>query len=312
MVNNMKLAFVYASQGSQAVGMGQELYKTYPVAKQVFDSIHLDFDVKKLCFEGPMETLSQTQYTQPCMVATAIAITEVLKEQGIVPKMAAGLSLGEYSALYAAGVFDQATALDLVRYRGQVMEEAVQGIDSKMVAVLGLDRALVEQAVSEGSKVGLVQAANYNCPGQIVIGGEVAAVDKAAEVALELKAKRVVPLNVSGPFHTSLLEPASKKLAEKLNQVSFGNMNIPVVFNTTAKELQPDETISGLLTKQIMSSVYLEDSIRYMIDRGIDTFLEIGPGKVLSGFIKKISKDVSIYQVEDVASLTKTLESIKE
>ena len=298
----MKLAFVYAGQGSQAVGMGQELYETYPVAKQVFDSIHLDFDVKKLCFEGPMETLSQTQYTQPCMVATAIAITEVLKEQGIVPKMAAGLSLGEYSALYAAGVFDQATALDLVRYRGQVMEEAVQGID----------RALVEQAVSEGSKVGLVQAANYNCPGQIVIGGEVAAVDKAAEVALELKAKRVVPLNVSGPFHTSLLEPASKKLAEKLNQVSFGNMNIPVVFNTTAKELQPDETISGLLTKQIMSSVYLEDSIRYMIDRGIDTFLEIGPGKVLSGFIKKISKDVSIYQVEDVASLTKTLESIKE
>ena len=156
----MKLAFVYAGQGSQAVGMGQELYETYPVAKQVFDSIHLDFDVKKLCFEGPMETLSQTQYTQPCMVATAIAITEVLKEQGIVPKMAAGLSLGEYSALYAAGVFDQATALDLVRYRGQVMEEAVQGIDSKMVAVLGLDRALVEQAVSEGSKVGLVQAAN--------------------------------------------------------------------------------------------------------------------------------------------------------
>ena len=170
----------------------------------------------------------------------------------------------------------------------------------------------MEQAVAEGSKVGLVQAANYNCPGQIVIGGEVAAVDKAAEVALELKAKRVVPLNVSGPFHTSLLEPASKKLAEKLNQVSFGNMNIPVVFNTTAKELQSDETIAGLLTKQIMSSVYLEDSIRYMIDRGIDTFLEIGPGKVLSGFIKKISKDVSIYQVEDVASLTKTLESIKE
>ena len=306
MVNKMKLAFVYAGQGSQAVGMGQELYETYPVAKQVFDSIQLDFDVKKLCFEGPMETLSQTQYTQPCMVATAIAITEVLKEQGIVPQMAAGLSLGEYSALYAAGVFDQATALDLVRYRGQVMEEAVQGIDSKMVAVL------VEQAVAEGSKVGLVQAANYNCPGQIVIGGEVAAVDKAAEVALELKAKRVVPLNVSGPFHTSLLEPASKKLAEKLNQVSFGNMNIPVVFNTTAKELQSDETIAGLLTKQIMSSVYLEDSIRYMIDRGIDTFLEIGPGKVLSGFIKKISKDVSIYQVEDVASLTKTLESIKE
>ncbi len=308
----MKLAFVYAGQGSQTVGMGRELYDHFAAARQVFDEIHLDFDVKKLCFEGPAEQLSQTQYTQPCMVAVAIAVTEVLKEHGIVPQMAAGLSLGEYSALYAAGVFDRTAALELVRYRGRVMEEAVQGIESKMVAVLGLDRALVEQAVAEGAKVGLVQAANYNCPGQIVIGGETAAVDKAAQCALELKAKRVVPLNVSGPFHTALLEPASYKLAEKLAQVSFGDMRIPVVFNATAKELQPDETVAGLLTRQIMSPVYLEDSVRYMIGQGVDTFLEIGPGKVLSGFIKKISKEVSVFQVEDVASLTNTLNGIKE
>lgn len=306
----MKTAFVYAGQGSQAVGMGQELYENFSVAKNIFDDIALDFDVKKLCFEGPIETLSQTQYTQPCMVATAIAITEVLKEQGVVPEMVAGLSLGEYSALYAAGVFDRKTALDLVRYRGIIMEEAVRNINSKMVAVLGLERGLVEQACAKGSEFGLVQAANYNCPGQIVIGGEVEAVDKAAEYALELKAKRVVPLNVSGPFHTSLLEPASKKLAEKLSTVSFGDMQIPVVFNTTAKEIMPKQTIADLLTKQIMSPVYLEDSIRYMLDRGVYTFVEIGPGKVLSGFIKKIAKDTAIYQAEDVASINKTVESI--
>ncbi len=311
MVKFMKTAFVYAGQGSQIVGMGKEFYQNFSIAQEVFDGIELDFDVKKLCFEGPLETLSQTQYTQPCMVAVAIIITEILKEHGIVPEMAAGLSLGEYSALYASGALDRKTALELVRYRGRIMEEAVQGIESKMVAVLGLEREFVEQACAAGAQFGLVQPANYNCPGQIVIGGEVTAVDKAAERALELKAKRVIPLNVSGPFHTALLEPASKKLAERLNRVAFGDLQIPVVFNTTASEIQPEQTIEGLLTKQIMSPVYFEDSIRYMLDWGIDTFVEIGPGKVLSGFIKKISKNTAIYQVEDIASLNKTVESIK-
>mgnify|MGYP004536640433 CR=1 FL=1 len=308
----MKVAFVYAGQGSQAVGMGQSLYNTYPTAKRVFDSIDLDFDVKKLCFEGPLETLSQTQYTQPCMVAVAIAATEVLKEQGIQPEMAAGLSLGEYSALYAAGVFDEKTALELVRYRGQIMEQAVQGMDSKMIAVLGLERKLVEQAVQQGSAVGIVEAANYNCPGQIVLGGQTQAVEKAGEYALQLGAKRVAPLNVSGPFHTSLLSPASKKLEQKLTGVTFGNLRIPVVFNATAKELEPEQSIAQLLTRQIMSPVYLEDSIGYLIGQGVDTFIEIGPGKVLSGFIKKITKEAAVYQVEDAQTLSKTVENIRE
>lgn len=307
----MKIAFVYAGQGSQVVGMGHEFYQNFSIAREIFDGIELDFDVKELCFEGPLETLSQTQYTQPCMVAVAIVITEILKEQGIVPEMAAGLSLGEYSALYAAGALDRKIALELVRYRGRIMEEAVQGIESKMVAVLGLEQEFVEQACVAGAEFGLVQAANYNCPGQIVIGGEAIAVDKAVERALELKAKRVIPLNVSGPFHTALLEPASKKLADRLSKVTFGDLQIPVVFNTTASEIQPKQTIEGLLTKQIMSPVYFEDSIRYMLDKGIDAFIEIGPGKALSGFIKKISKNTAIYQVEDIASLNKTVESIK-
>ena len=308
----MKTAFLFSGQGAQHPGMGKDLYDNYAIVRAIFDSSTLDFDVKQLCFEGPKETLDDTQYAQPAIFLHSMACATLLRSFGVEADVCAGLSLGEYSALCYANAFSIEDGTKIVAQRGKIMANALPSGISSMAAILMLEEAKILQACEEVKALGVCEIANYNCPGQIVIGGEVAAVDKAAEVALELKAKRVVPLNVSGPFHTSLLEPASKKLAEKLNQVSFGNMNIPVVFNTTAKELQPDETISGLLTKQIMSSVYLEDSIRYMIDRGIDTFLEIGPGKVLSGFIKKISKDVSIYQVEDVASLTKTLESIKE
>lgn len=308
----MKLGFVYAGQGSQTVGMGQQFYQEYAVAREVFDSAALDFDVKQLCFEGPIEQLSQTQYTQPCMVTTAIAITEVLKEHGITPDIAAGLSLGEYSALYAAGVFDQKTALELVRFRGQAMEEAVQGMDSKMVAVLGLDRTLLQEACDEAAHLGVVEIANYNCPGQLVIGGQTAAVDAAAQGALDRKAKRAVPLQVSGPFHTSLMAPAGDKLAEKFKTVSFASLQIPVVFNTTARPLQDGETLPTLLTRQVQSSVYFEDSIRYILDQGVEAIIEIGPGKVLSGFIKKITKEIPAYPVEDIASLQKALDTLKQ
>lgn len=306
-----EIGFVYAGQGSQVIGMGKSFYDNYQVAKDVFDQINLDIDVKKLCFEGPIEELSQTSNTQPCMVAVAIAATKLLKENGIAPDYVAGLSLGEYSALNAAGVLDDQTALELVHFRGQAMERAAAGIESKMIAIIGLDRGLLNEAVNEASDLGVVSIANYNCPGQLVIGGEAAAVTKASELALEKGARRAIPLNTSGPFHTELLAPASEELKEKFTNVEFKAMQIPVIFNSSAKELEAGVTIAQMLEKQVMSSVYFEDSVRYMIDNGVDTIIEIGPGKVLTGFIRKIDKMIKTYQVEDQVSLEKTLAGLK-
>ena len=306
-----KIGFVYAGQGSQVVGMGKSFYDNYQVAKDVFDQIDLDIDVKKLCFEGPIEELSKTSNTQPCMVAVAVVATKLLKENGINPDYVAGLSLGEYSALNAAGVLDDQTAINLVRFRGQAMEEAAAGIESKMIAIIGLDRDLLNEAVNEASELGVVSIANYNCPGQLVIGGEAKAVTKASELALEKGARRAIPLNTSGPFHTKLLEAASVKLKERFETVTFNEMKVPVIFNSTAKELAEDTTVAKMLEKQVMSSVYFEDSIRYMIANGVDTIIEIGPGKVLSGFVRKIDCKIKTYQVEDQASLEKTLAGLK-
>lgn len=306
-----KIGFVYAGQGSQVVGMGKSFYDNYQIAKDVFDNIDLDIDVKKLCFEGPIEELSKTSNTQPCMVTVAIIATRLLKENGIVPDYVAGLSLGEYSALNAAGVLTDNDAIDLVRFRGQAMERAAAGIESKMFAIIGLDRELLNEAVNEAKDLGFVAIANYNCPGQLVIAGEVDAVTKASELALEKGARRAIPLNTSGPFHTELLAPASKELKEKFTTVTFNEMQIPVVFNSSAKELEPGTSIAKMLEKQVMSSVYFEDSIRYMISKGVDTIIEIGPGKVLSGFIRKIDKSIKTYQVEDQASLEKQLMGLK-
>ena len=306
-----KIGFVYAGQGRQVVGMGKSFYDNYQIAKDVFDNIDLDIDVKKICFEGPIEELSKTSNTQPCMVTVAIIATRLLKENGIVPDYVAGLSLGEYSALNAAGVLTDNDAIDLVRFRGQAMERAAAGIESKMFAIIGLDRELLNEAVNEAKDLGFVAIANYNCPGQLVIAGEVDAVTKASELALEKGARRAIPLNTSGPFHTELLAPASKELKEKFTTVTFNEMQIPVVFNSSAKELEPGTSIAKMLEKQVMSSVYFEDSIRYMISKGVDTIIEIGPGKVLSGFIRKIDKSIKTYQVEDQASLEKTLMGLK-
>ena len=306
-----KIGFVYAGQGSQVVGMGKSFYDNYQVASDVFDNIDLDIDIKKLCFEGPLEELSKTSNTQPCMVAVAVVATKLLKENGVVPDYVAGLSLGEYSALNASGVLDDQMAINLVRFRGQAMERAAIGIESKMIAIIGLDRELLNEAVDEASNLGVVSIANYNCPGQLVIGGEANAVTKASELALEKGARRAIPLNTSGPFHTSLLVPASLELKEKFASVEFKEMKIPVVFNSSAKELEADESVAKMLEKQVMSSVYFEDSVRYMIANGVDTIIEIGPGKVLSGFIRKIDKTIKTYQVEDQTSLEKTLAGLK-
>ena len=306
-----KIGFVYAGQGSQVVGMGKSFHDNYQVARDVFDNIDLDIDIKKLCFEGPLEELSKTSNTQPCMVAVAVVATKLLKENGVVPDYVAGLSLGEYSALNASGVLDDQMAINLVRFRGQAMERAAVGIESKMIAIIGLNRELLNEAVDEASNLGVVSIANYNCPGQLVIGGEANAVNKASELALEKGARRAIPLNTSGPFHTRLLVPASLELKEKFASVEFKEMKIPVVFNSSAKELEADESVAKMLEKQVMSSVYFEDSVRYMIANGVDTIIEIGPGKVLSGFIRKIDKTIKTYQVEDQTSLEKTLAGLK-
>lgn len=306
-----KIGFVYAGQGSQVVGMGKSFYDNYELAKDIFDNIDLDIDVKKLCFEGPLEELSKTSNTQPCMVAVAVVATKLLKENGINPNYVAGLSLGEYSALNAAGVLSDQDAINLVRFRGQAMERAAKGIESKMVAIIGLDRDLLNEAVNEASELGVVSIANYNCPGQLVIGGQADAVSKASELALEKGARRAIPLNTSGPFHTELLASASDELKEKFKDVQFNEMQVPVIFNSSAKELEAGVSVASMLEKQVMSSVYFEDSVRYMIDNGVDTIIEIGPGKVLSGFIRKIDKSIKTYQVEDQASLEKTLAGLK-
>ena len=260
----MKLGFLYAGQGSQSPGMGKDLYEAYPAFRAAFDGVELDFDLKRACFEG--ENLNETQYTQPCMVAFACGMTAVLREAGIEPAAAAGLSLGEYSALSAAGVWDARTAVSIARFRGQAMTEAAAGIDSAMMAILSLERGKLQSACDGASDLGVVSIANYNCPGQLVIAGEKAAVEKAAALAKELGARRALPLNTSGPFHTKLLEPASQALHRYFAGVSFGEPRFPVYFNCLGGPMGEGDTIPALLERQVMSSVYMEDCIR-RIDR---------------------------------------------
>ena len=301
----MKLGFLYAGQGSQHPGMGADLYKAFPTFRAVLDSAaeQVDFDLKEISFTDTKGILNQTRYTQPCMVAFAAGMTALLAERDIVPAAAAGLSLGEYSALHAAGVFDADTAVELVAFRGKAMEDAAAGRPSAMVAVLGLDRAALQEACDEASAHGCVVIANYNCPGQLVIGGEQAAVDKAAALAKELGAKRCLPLKVSGPFHTSLLAPAGDALREKFRETAFGAMRIPVLFNCLGREMGPEDTIPALLGKQVQTSVYMEDTIRRLAELGVDTIVEIGPGKALIGFVKKTAPAIKTYAVETCADL---------
>ena len=304
----MKLGFLYAGQGSQTPGMGKDLYEADADFRRVFDSARLDFDLKKACFEG--ENLNETKYTQPCMVAFAAGVTAMLGREGVEPAMAAGLSLGEYSALCAAGVWDAPTAISLAAFRGNAMTEAARGIDSAMMAVLNLDRAKLQEACDKASGLGLVQIANYNCPGQLVIAGEKAAVEQAAANAKELGARRCLPLKTSGPFHTKLLEPASKALHDYFQTIAFGEMRFPVLFNCLGDVKGEGDTIQSLLEKQVMSSVYMEDTIRRMAELGVDTFLEIGPGKVLSGFVRKTLPEAKTYAIttaEDFQSVVAEL-----
>lgn len=306
----MKLGLIFAGQGSQYVGMGKSLYDNYPEAREVIDDISLDFDFKEMMFSGNEEELSQTANTQPCMVAVAVMATRLLNDRGIVPDYTCGLSLGEYSALSCAGVLTPKEAVELVRVRGKAMEKAVEGLKSKMVAIIGLDRDKLNEAISKVNS-GVVSIANYNCPGQLVIGGEEEAVDEVSQLALDAGARRAIPLKTSGPFHTALLKSASEELHEYFKNVDFKDMKLPVIFNSTGKELEEGVTVAQMLEKQVMSPVYFEDSIRYMIDHGVDTIIEVGPGKVLSGFVKKIDRKIKLYQVEDQETLEKAVSELR-
>ena len=299
----MSLAFLYAGQGSQHPGMGADLYEAHPAFRAVLDAAGVDFDLKTTMFTDPDGVLNLTEYTQPCMVAFAAGMTALLAERGIVPDYAAGLSLGEYSALQCAGVFTAPQAISLAAFRGKAMAAAAAGRPCGMTAVLGLDRETLQEACRQAAGAGVVEIANYNCPGQLVIGGEQAAVDQAAALAKELGAKRCLPLKVSGPFHTSLLAPAGDALREKFKETAFGAMRIPVLFNCLGREMGPEDTIPALLEKQVQTSVYMEDTIRRLAELGVDTIVEIGPGKALIGFVKKTAPAIKTYAVETCADL---------
>lgn len=311
-----KIAFVFPGQGSQTVGMMKEFYDNYAVARNVFKAADeaLGFSITDMCFNGPDDQLRLTFNTQPAILTASVAAAEVLKENGLVPDVAAGHSLGEYSALVIAGAIDFADAVRVVRQRGRFMQEAVPVGEGSMAAVLGLEAdkivAICQKVELETGKA--VQAVNFNCPGQVVIAGAVVAVEAAIVALKEAGAKRAILLPVSAPFHSSLMKPASVRLGEEFNSIQFHDAQIPVVANVTAQAVTKAEEIRELLIKQAAMPVLWETSVKYMIENGVTSFVEVGPGKVLTGFTKKIAKGFEALNVEDEVSLEKTLAYFKE
>jgi len=301
-----KIAFIYPGQGAQKCFMGQDFYNMYPKCAEIFDKAEdaLDISVKDLCFrENPL--LDQTQYTQPAMVTTCLGITAVLQDMGIEPDVTAGLSLGEYAAIAAAGGMDYIDAIRLVRRRGVFMEEAVPSGKGAKTAVLGMDAGAIEKVLEEFENVFI---ANYNCPGQIVITGMKEGVEAAGVKLTEAGAKRCIPLVVSGPFHSIYLKEAGAKLRKHMEEITFNELAIPYITNVTATYVSDKDDIPSLLEKQICSSVRWQQSVETMIADGVDTFIEIGPGKTLAGFIKKIDREVKVINV----SCVEDIETVKE
>lgn len=304
----MKVAFVFPGQGSQYMGMAKEFYAQIPEVRALFEEANeaLGWDVAQLCFEGPETDLVQTSNTQPALLTASIACLKALEQQGLQGQMVAGHSLGEYSALVAAQSLGFADAVRVVRQRGLLME-AAGGKDGGMAAVLGLDNEQVVSVCAEASAEGLVEPANYNCPGQVVISGTKAGIAKAMELAKAAGAKRVIELSVSGPFHSGLMQEAGVQLEQTLAEVAIKAPAIPVIANVSTEVLTSPEQIRRSLVQQVSGSVRWEQSVRRMIEQGVTQFVEVGPGKVLSGLIKKINREVQVVNVEDPASLENAL-----
>lgn len=307
----MSIAFVFSGQGAQYNGMGKEFYDAYPEVRAIFDtaSKKLDVDLAELCFEEN-EKLHWTPLTQPAILTLSHAIEQVAIKEGLKADRVAGLSLGEYTALVSSGAFTFEEAVSLVHKRGHFMDEAVPKGEGGMAAVMGLNASEVKEVCQIVSEEAYVQPANYNMPGQLVIAGTKEGVERASKELEAAGAKRIIPLNVSGPFHTKLLEPAALKLKEEIQTYEIEELGLPVYSNTNAQMYAGKEEVLDLLVQQVMSPVRFEQMIEQMIEDGVDTFIEIGPGKTLRSFIKKINRSVTVKNIENPKQLQKAIESV--
>ena len=308
------LALVFPGQGSQQVGMGRAIAEEFAEAREVFDVADrkLGFSLSRLCFEGPAEELKLTENTQPAILTTSLAVYRVLVKQGIEPDFVAGHSLGEYSALVAAGCLRLEDAVGLVRNRGRYMQEAVPVGEGAMAAILGLGSAEVEAVCKEAAEREVVEAANLNAPGQTVIAGHALAVERASAKAKERGAKRVIPLSVSAPFHCRLMKPVQKRLQQDFLGVTFSDLRMPLISNVDAAPVRTGPEAMDALIRQVSSPVRWEESVRHLAAQGVDQFVEVGPGKVLSGLVRKVVDSARIVSVEDPSGVGKLLAEVAD
>ncbi len=307
-----KIVFLFPGQGAQYINMGKSLYENINECKEIFDKGEeiLEMPIKDIIFDGSEETLKSTKYNQPAILLTSLACQKALELEGIEADYVAGLSLGEYSGLVYSGIVSFEDGVKLVKTRATIMDEGIEEGVGSMAAVMKLSKEKVDTLLKEASKFGVVEAANYNCPGQVVITGEVDAIRESVSIAKALGGL-CIPLKVSGPFHSSLYEEASFKYYESIKDVEINEPKKVMYSNVLGKPYSKQDDIRDLLRKQIMSPVLFEDSINHMLDQGIDTFIELGPGKTLSGFVKKIDKKANVYNIEDLDTLKSTVEKIK-